>query len=856
MTPAPPAARRRAIVLVGIVGALIALMSVADMFLPKAWDGVVPDPYAERGIQVRAVVRGGPAEAAGIRPGDTILGIGRRMLNTPTEAASELGRQAAGDTVPYLVRRGEQVLELQVALSPYRLGSASYVYYALLGGLFFGLGLFVYSRRSGDAAAEVFFLLCVLFMLFFVCRLRPSSYYWIDWFVQVAGTLALFLLGAVFLHFFLLFPHRKEFRFADARGGEEPPAAPLVLLQRFLNGSPALFVVLYTLPPAFYALQMAVLRRSGDRSALVYGAPRANWILLADYLVLGLLALAHSWWTARDRTTRRPILVLLLGTLGGIVPFVLFAVYFPSLFRDERYLAWGVVPMALVPLTFAYAIVRFRLFDVQVIVGKSIVYAILTAIVTGLYALAVVAGNALVSSRTLFSSPLFAFAFGLAVVLLFDPLRRKMQDVVDRLFFRDRADFQSAFRDISRQVVAQLDRGKMQQLLTERTAELLRLSRLDLLTPRPEDGALADPRRGDESLPVGAALGRLLVERNAPVSLRDLDTWALDPPSRSFVKSQLARGVRVLVPVATRGRLLGVLAAGEKKSEEEFHREDLDNLVTIANQGALGLEVAALHEQLTRRAEVERDLEIARDIQVSLFPRELPRIAGIELYGVSIPAKVVGGDFYDFLPVDGGFDGRVALVVGDVSGKSIPASLLMVAAKEIVYARAMQDPEPSIVFRESNRRIYEIKRRMFVSLGYFLYDPVQLTLHYSIGGQPLPLVVRGGEAVELSPPTSRLPLGALRETTYDAKTFWLRRGDLLLFYTDGLNEAMSVENAYFGDERLKASLVRHSAAPLPEMAEEILEDIRQFTFGAEQSDDATFVLMRVTGAKPDPARAV
>lgn len=161
-----------------------------------------------------------------------------------------------------------------------------------------------------------------------------------------------------------------------------------------------------------------------------------------------------------------------------------------------------------------------------------------------------------------------------------------------------------------------------------------------------------------------------------------------------------------------------------------------------------------------------------------------------------------------------------------------------------------------MVFRESNRRIYEIKRRMFVSLGYFLFDPVQLTLHYAVGGQPSPLVVRGGEAVELPAPLSRLPLGALRDTTYDAKTFWLRKGDLLLFYTDGLNEAMSVESAYFGDERLKASLVRHSAAPLPEMAEEILEDIRQFTFGAEQSDDATFVLMRVAGTKPAAAGVV
>ncbi len=147
MTPAPPPARLRAIVLVGALCALIALMSVADMFLPKAWDGVVPDNYATDGIHVRAVVGGGPAAVAGVRAGDALLGIGRRMLKSPAEAATELGRHRAGDTVPYLVRRGEQVLELRVVLSPYRLGSASYVYYALLGALFFGLGFFVYSRR-------------------------------------------------------------------------------------------------------------------------------------------------------------------------------------------------------------------------------------------------------------------------------------------------------------------------------------------------------------------------------------------------------------------------------------------------------------------------------------------------------------------------------------------------------------------------------------------------------------------------------------------------------------------------------------------------------------------------------------
>ena len=856
----PGRSLRPLLVFIGVVSCLLAVLSVVDMFMPKAYDGVVPDPYSTGGIVVRDLVPGGAAEKAGLRTGDTVLGIGHRMLNKAAEAPPELRRHVAGEAVDYLVSRGGEVFETKVVLTPFRLGSASYFYFAFLGLLFFVLGAFVVSRRPDDPAVQVFYVLCILFMLFFICRLRPSSYYWIDYVVQVAGTLALFLLPAVFLHFFLLFPAKKTFRFAERIAGEAPAAPWLGALQRFLNRSPLLFTLLYTLPPALYVLQMAGARHGGTRR-LIYGAPTLNWILLADYLILGLLALAHTWWTSEDRAARRPILVLLLGTVAGIVPFVVFAVFFPSLFREDRYLAWGVVPMALIPLTFAYAIVRFRLFDVEVIIRKSLVYATLTAVVTGFYALCLVAGNALVStvsSSTLFSSPAFAFGFGLVVVLLFDPLRRRMQSVVDRVFFRDRADFQRALLDMSRSVVSQLERPKLRTLLTSRTAELLRLESLDLLLPRGEDGAFTDGTYADlpggdgaglPALPMGAVLPRLVLEKGVPVRLAELDGWTLDADSRAFVAAARRRPVTVLLPLATHGKLLGLLAVGRKRSEEELSREDLDHLLTIANQGALGLEAAGLHEELTRRAEMERDLDIAREIQTSLFPRELPRVPGVSFFGVSRPARVVGGDFYDFLEVDGDVrdGGRLALVVGDVSGKSIPASLLMVAAKEIVYARAMTDPDPGVVFRESNRRLYDIKRRMFVSLAYFLLDPKALSLTYAFGGQPTPLLVRagGGAAVEIPAPANRLPLGAFREVPYDTVTFYLAPGDLLLFYTDGLSEAMSAEMAPYGDERLKASFVRHARQPLPELADELLEDIRQFTQDAEQYDDQTFVLMRI-----------
>jgi sigma-B regulation protein RsbU (phosphoserine phosphatase) len=825
-------------------------MSVVDMFLPKPYDGVVPDPYSRGGIAVRDLVPGGAADVAGIRPGDLILGIGHRMLRGPADAPAELLRYQVGQEVTYLVKRGDKVFEAAVRMSSYRAGSLSYFYFVLLGAAFFALGSFVLSKGPDDPAVAVFYLLSVLFMLFFVCRLRPLSYYWIDYFVQLAGTLALFLLPAVFLHFFLLFPRRKVFRFVDPEKVGPEQGGLLLQVQKFLNGSPALLTLLYTMPPAVYLLQMSTVVGSGQPARLIYGAPVLNWILLADYLVLGILALFHSWWTAEDRKERRQTLFLLLGTLSGTIPFVIFAVSFPSFFRNDRYLAWGVVPMALIPLTFAYAIVRFRLFDVKFLVRKSIVYGFLTAVVTGIYALAIVTGSRLATASPFFSSPLFAFIFGLLVVVVIDPLRRRLQSAVDRVFFRDRTDFQKAILDVSREVVSKLERDKLHELLTVKTAQLLKLERLDLFTPRPEDGslALAEPDSPEEAiLPIGSTLARLVIEKNGPLRVAELNPAHMDLRSRRFLEAISEKGIRVLVPVATRGRLLGLLAAGEKKSEEEWTREDLDHLAMIANQGALGLEAANLHEELTRQAEVQRDLEIARDIQTSLFPQKMPNLPGVEFFGVSRPAKVVGGDFFDFIEFDG--TARSGLVLGDVSGKSIPASFLMVAAKEIVYARAMTNPDPAVVFKESNRRVYAIKRRMFVSLAYFLIDAESLSMQYSIGGQPVPLLLRKGEktAVEIPVPTVRLPLGAFKETDYDSKLVYLKRGDLLLFYTDGLSEAMSVAGEFYGDENLGESLVRNAYRPLPDLAQALLDEIKAFTGTADQYDDQTFILMRVGG---------
>ena len=841
---------------IGFVGLAIALASIADMFSTRPYDGIVPMPYSRKGIDVRATTPGGPAAQAGIPAGDCVLGIGRHLVNSISDASTELRKHRVGETIPYLVRKGPcpspgvadsggEVRTVPVRLSAERLGGTTYLYAAILGFLFFLIGLFVFRKRPDDQPARIFFLLCVLFMLFFVCRLRPASYWWIDIFVQNTGTVSLFLLPAVFLHFFLIFPRPKRLHFAerDEWSGEEPPRWK-TWLQDFLSASPTLLYILYAIPPTVFLYDVFRQLR-GDRVSILSGAPLSSWILLGDYLILGLASLAHSAFTLPDSRERRQAFHVFVGTIVGTLPYLLLGIVLPSAFKNDEYVFYGIVPMILIPLTFAYAIVRFQMMNIRFVVRRTFLYAVTTAILFGFYAVAIAGTNALFTRSKPGSSPLFSFAFFLVILPLAEFLRRKLQTPLDKLFFRDKFDYQAALLEMSEAITGELDLGRIADYLTASVTGTMRLEKASVWL-RERDGWLERRGRRDDRVSPTAVVRRILRQEGKPLSVEDLSVHFADPESEEFREHLVSEGFKMVVPLAYRDRLMGILALKEKLSGERFDREDEALLSTLANQAALAIETALLHDEMTRQAELRRDIEIARDIQTSLLPRTLPSVPGFSFFGGSIPARVVGGDFYDFISFD---DEKLGIVIGDVSGKSVPASLLMVASKEIVYSRALTTRDPGTLFQESNRRIYSIKRRMFVSLGYFLLDPGAMSLRYSIGGQPLPILVRSGDGGPqfLEAPEHRLPLGAFREVPYDTKEVFLRRGDLVFFYTDGLSEAMDPEMIPYGEEQLMSSLVAHAAreGSLDDVAQGILADIRGHVSGAEQYDDMTFLLLKV-----------
>ena len=825
---APARRPHRLLLLMGAVAFAVAALSLVDILLPRPYDGVVLESDAPGQLVVAEVVPGSGADVSGIRRGDRILGIGREVLTSPRQAAAVLGRLRIGEEAPYLVATPEGRREVQVRLGHRRIGSLSYLGATLLGFAFFALGAFVLARRPDAAAARLFFVLSCLFLLFLVCRLRPASYSPVDVVVLQAGTLALVLLPGAFLHFFLVFPRPLW----EGRGALLPELADPARRR-------AVLAALYAVPVLTFAYNVAYCLHRGEW-VLISGAPRANWWVLAAYMALGLVALAANARRLDRANERRGAWLVFLATLFGLVPFLVFTVLFPSIRHTEEYLYYGIAPLGLVPLTFAYVIVRFQLLDIRVILRKSLFYTGTTAAVTGVYAAGIAAFNYVFQGTSTASSPWFPVIFALAIVIGLDPLRRRLQGPVDRFFYGELPRLQRAMVEMGEALSADRDPATIVHELVETLPRHLGLHFAALYLR--EDGRLrrvAGPAGLPPVLPDAPSLHRSLHGAGglAPI---DLLTGVADEDAEPLLGQLAAQRVDLLGELASPRRRLGLVLLSERASQLSWEGAELELLRGLLAQAAIALETGLLLEERKRQAELEREMEIAAGIQASLLPGAVQFAPG---WGVAVrcrPARHVGGDFLCELGIPG--NGSRALVYGDVAGKSVPAALLMMAAHEVLHSLALTHRPAEELLALANRRLYQLRRRSFVALAYLSATPAG-ELRYALAGQPGLLLRRAGGGVEELPLSShRVPLGALDNGCYSLSEVPVERGDLVLGYSDGVLDARSPAGEPFGGDRLAAALAAAPADPAAAV-DAILDALARFTSGEEPYDDVTLVAL-------------
>jgi len=290
-------------------------------------------------------------------------------------------------------------------------------------------------------------------------------------------------------------------------------------------------------------------------------------------------------------------------------------------------------------------------------------------------------------------------------------------------------------------------------------------------------------------------------------------------------------------------RLTGILTLYNKKDTGGFTGDDQRLLAIIASQSAQVVENARLHAEEQKLIRMQEELRLAYQIQITLLPEENPELPNYDIAGTSIPAQTVGGDYFDFIPVD---DHQMAFCVGDVSGKGLPAALLMSNVQATLRGQIIIDPTPMRTLERANRLLCNsIRRGSFVTLFYGILDTVTHRFQYANAGHNRPLLLRLGQEPEILSLGS-LVLGFLPAVTYQEAAFTFNPGDLLLIYSDGITEAMNPDHEQFGEERLTALLTAHTDAPATQIIEQILKATAQHTGAEPQTDDMTMVILKRT----------
>lgn len=319
----------------------------------------------------------------------------------------------------------------------------------------------------------------------------------------------------------------------------------------------------------------------------------------------------------------------------------------------------------------------------------------------------------------------------------------------------------------------------------------------------------------------------------------DLDTLSLDSPGLTALREA---GVKLVVPLVTQGELIGLLNLGPRLSEQEYSADDRRLLESLAAQAAPALRVAQLvreqEEEVRRRERYEQEMRVAQLIQQNFLPRDLPPTPGWQLDAFYRPAREVGGDFYDVLEID---DDRLAIVIGDVTDKGVPAALVMASTRSVLRATAQRLVEPGIVLERVNDQLcLDMPPNMFVTCLYGVLEMSTGRFTFANAGHNLP-VVRCEDGTTKEPRATGMPLGLLPGMSYDEVTVTIDHGQSVVLYSDALPEAHDPQREMFGFERVAASVGKVEGP----MIDALMRELEGFT-GAdwEQEDDITIVTVR------------
>jgi phosphoserine phosphatase RsbU/P len=785
-----------------------------------------------------------PGKQAGLKYMERIRAVDGQQVQFGNEVTAAVKDRAPGTKMHYTIESKAGVRDVAVPVDVFDLKDFFLIFSInfFVGLAICVLGFVVFILKPNTATSWVFMILCFCVGNYGTTGFEiHSSYHLVRFHYTVLS-----IFPFTFLHLGLIFPERK----------------------RILIRYPVIEYLVYIPSLLLVAGYQVYSSTFPEFTANAYPFWIPTYIQLSSvarvFTLIGfvgfLLLVIHTYLRSSSVTARQRAKMMIFGVGIAFLPVAILGlltitagIYFPFNFVS--------VSAVFFPLLIAYSIVRHNLFDADVIIRRTVGYALVTVIVIGAYAGVSLVLNVLLEQYRLAESRAFPIVFTLVVIFIFNPLRDRIQSLVDRLFFRKEYDYGVIIEKISGAMTTLLDLDQiLKSLVRSFTEEMFITTGAVMLLSADGAAFRVSIAEGEEK----DAVGKIRFQRDEPLiqviekDKNEITRYDLleDPKYKAVCEACNlnfeALNASLMIPMIYQEQVIGLLSLGDKKSGKSFNHEDVDLLRTIAHQGAVAIENARLFQENLEKQRMEEELNIARDLQMSMLPARCPEIIGFEIAATSLPAREVGGDFYDFTET---LDGNWAMVVGDVTGKSVSGALVMSASRSIFRMLSEEGEKVSDIMIRANRRAKkDIKTGMFVALLYAVLDVKRKKICMCSAGQtqPVSLSAQTGKASLLETVGDTFPLGILDDVDYQETTLAMHSGDTVVFYTDGIVEAMNDRKEVFGFDRLIETIQSAHGLSANDMMKTILQSANTFAGDTPQHDDLTVIVLRMQPTEGPP----
>ncbi len=790
-------------------------------------------------IIFQSVKVGGVTWNAGIRDGDELVEINNQKLPSPTAAQNILDKVKAGHYADYTIKKDGKLIHTKVYIKKLvRVNDLANTILALIQML---IGFIVLMAKPTGKVQKLFYGVGVAAVLSGTFYLMPiftslEMLFADKWYYSSIAFIGLFgqcSFPFLFLAFFWTFP--QPFKLMDK-----------LWIKRSLVGMP---LVLFVMAYIAYAINFIYPARFIDfntiRTILQY--------VLSSIEIVAFVSLIINYRRLKTREEKKPVFIILVALIIAFAAIIYTSRIAPAI-SDNLYNApeyyTPIILIILIPIAFAYSIFKYQLMDVSVVIKNTLLYGTATVGLAAIYFFVIYILGQSISEAigTEFQGIIAGIIFiGFAVV--FQSTKNKYQDFLTAKFYPEQFAYQKVLVKFTNDLSTVVGLDNILDSMQKTFVEALKINHLGILIKDKKENTFHLVRG------VGINDGDLLIEKgniDEVVEQKKLTFKHVVFEQNEFpqifpdVSDRLIKEeFYTVIPMIIKSKVIGILMFGLKHSGSQFGGKDIELLSAAANQAAVSIENARLYESEAEKLKMERDLSLARRIQQGLLPKCLPFIKGLDICGEMIPAMQVGGDYYDLIEVS---DSKIFVVVGDVSGKGLAASLYMTKLQTMIQLACSENKSPKEILTEINQKFYaSIDRNSFVTITLALFDTQKNKVTFCRAGHMPVLTADNGSVNSYRTQGIGVGLekGIIFEKTLIEEEVTLKHGQIFAFFSDGITEAMNEKLDLFGEEKLSGLLKGKTKSTASDIMNDIWSEVKIFRGKAEQNDDMTMVIVKI-----------